>query len=128
MPNICWQALSHGLDRISVEELTVAAAREASSSPIAGLTVHRMNTLMMENNRIRHKPMAAATRSHAVWSVSVTIANGGEYPSGMGNSALDMARVRNVQEKGRRLSFLWKGGNQTIMVEAVLLGQGTWPA
>ena len=65
------------------ERLTVAAARHASSMPMPGLTPQRINNLMAAKSNVQVRPRAVAMMSHAVWSVSVTTAKGGEYPGGI---------------------------------------------
>ena len=80
---------------------------------------------MRPKSRIRHRPRAAAIRSHAVWSVSVTIAKGGEYPGGMMNSGADISelQVLNIHgTKGRTICSLWMNLGDIVDCR----GKGTW--
>ena len=67
------------------ERLTVPTPRNASSSPAPRAIVRRTKTRMPPNSKEQHRPKAVATTIQASWSVSVTIAKGGDWPGGTTN-------------------------------------------
>lgn len=83
---------------------TVANPRKRSSRPKGGAIVNLTQTLMKENSKTQDKPNAAAMIIHALWSVSVTTAKGGDCPSGtvgadMTSSLEDRATTSNNERQ-----------------------------
>ena len=83
-------------------ELTVEAARNASSSLAPGLMVRRTTILTTPNIKTQDRPTVIARIIHAVWSFSLTTANGACCPGGIIKPELefelDMIKAQKMDE------------------------------
>jgi len=88
--------------RRDVAELTVEAARNASSSLAPGLMVRRTTILTTPNIKTQDRPTVVARIIHAVWSFSLTTANGACCPGGIIKPELefelDMIKAQKMDE------------------------------